>query len=179
MSDRVRTLRIKKEYDQIIREDTRKDGVSINSFFNKLLEKYLMTYRYVNSFPCIIIPSDIIKEFLAEMPEAKIIKTAKKMGSYIPKHSLFIKRKDATLETSLELMEKVVSKHSNWYQFNSQNNNGHIELLLRHNLGKNWSIFLDTYYRTMFKQLFNVSLRNEVGSDSLVLKFSNTQKKSQ
>ena len=173
MESQVRTLRISREFDQIIKEDTKKDGVSINSFFNRLLEKYLMIYRHIDCFPCMIIPSEIIKEFLAEIPETKIIKTAKKMGTYVPKHELFLEGKDPNLENVLEFMEKGVSNHSNWYQFNAQSNNGNTKLLLRHNLGKNWSIFLDTYHKTMFKQLFNFNIKNEVGSDSLEIEFSN------
>ena len=175
MVDVIRTLRIKKEYDPIIKADAKKDGVSVNTFFNRLLEKFIMTYRFIDSFPCLIIPCEIVKEFLEEIPEEKISNAAKSMGFHIPKHSLFLKGKDPTLNNVLELMEKVVSHHSNWYQFNSQINNGKIKLLLRHNLGKNWSIFLDMYYRAMFEQFFNFTLKTEVGADSLVIKISNTQ----
>lgn len=176
MSTNIRTLRINKEYDQIIKDETKKEGVSINSFFNKLLEKYMMTYRFVDSFPFIIIPSEIMKEFLAEMSETKIIKIAKNMGSYIPQHTIFLIGKDLNLKNVLELMEKVIGQHSNWYHLHSQTNNGNTKLLLRHTLGNNWSIFLDTYYKTLFKQLFNITVTNEVGTDSLAIKISNTQK---
>ena len=176
MDEVVRSLRIKNEYDQIVKDASKKEGISINSFFNRLLEKYLMTYRFVKIFPLMIIPRDIIKEFITEMPEPKIIESAKKMGAYVPKHSIFLEGKKSNPKTCLEFMEKVVGQHSNWYQFNSQTNNGKIKLLLRHDLGKNWSIFLDTYYKTMFKQLFDLTITNEVGDDSLIIKIPKNQK---
>ena len=175
MADVIRTLRIKKEYDQIVNEEAKKGGVSVNSFFNQLLSRYILTYRFVNLLPCLIIPCEIVKEFLEVIPEEKISKAAIIAGSYLPKHSLFLKGKDPTLNNVLELMEQATSHHSNWYQFNSQTNNGKTKLLLRHNLGKKWSIYLNSYYKTLFKQLFNIIIKTEIGEDSLAFKLPHAQ----
>lgn len=173
----IRTIRVKKEYDQIVKEDTKKEGISVNSFFNKLLEKYTMTYRFVNSFPCLIIPCDILREFLGYIPPEKIIEIAEKMGQYIPKHSIFLRGKNPNLKNVLEFIEKCISQHSNWHKFNIQINNGKSKLLLRHTFGKNWSIFIEKYYKSMFKQLFNYTIKTELGPDSLVIIIPETHQK--
>ena len=170
----IRTIRIKKEYDQIVKEDTKKEGISVNSFFNKLLEKYTMTYRFVEIFPCLIIPCEILREFLKNIPPVKVIEIAEKMGSYIPKHSIFLRGKTSNLNNILELIDKCISQHSNWHNFSIQNNNGKIKLLLRHTFGNNWSIFLETYYKSMFKQFFNYTIKTEVGSGSVIIKIPET-----
>ena len=165
----IRTIRVKNEYDQIVKEDTKKEGISVNSFFNKLLDKYSTTYRFVKSFPCLIIPWEILTEFLINIPPEKIKKTAEKMGSYIPKHYLFLRGKKPNLKNILELIEKCTSQHANWYNYSIQNNNDNLKILLRHRLGNNWSLFIETYYKTMFKQLFNSIIETEIGPDSVII----------
>ena len=120
----------------------------------------------------------MVRGLLEGLTKERITKDGKAAGSYIPKHSFFLEEKDQTIENMLQLMEKVASSHSNWYQFNSQTTNGKYRLLLRHRLGKNWSIYLNAYYQTLFKQLFNTTIKSEIGEDSLAIIFpkKSTQK---
>ena len=57
------------------------------------------------------------------MNERTIIKLGKKFGSYIPKHSLFLKGEFPTIDNVLDLM-KTSCQNSNWYQVNSQDFKG-------------------------------------------------------
>jgi hypothetical protein len=61
------------------------------------------------------------------------------------------------------------SQHSNWYQFQRQNINGKITILLRHRLGKKWSIYLNAYYNALFKKLIDVPIKFEIGENSLAI----------
>jgi len=176
LADVIRTLRIKKKYDAVITEEAKKSGASVNSFFNQLLDRYVMTFRFIDVFPCLIIPSEMVRGLLENVTEEKIIKEGKAAGSYIPKHSLFLEEKEQTIDNILLIMEKVMIQHSNWYQFNSQTTNGKTKLLLRHKLGKNWSIYLNAYYQTLFKQLFNITIKSEIGKDSLAITFTKNTK---
>ena len=168
LADVIRTLRISKENDSVIVEGAKKDGFSINSFYNHLLNRYVNTFRFIDVFPCLVVPSKFVRELLDELPEDKIIKIGKNLGSYMPKHSLFLNGKTPTIDNVLESM-KTTCQNSNWYQFNSQTTNGKLKLLLRHKLGKNWSIYLKSYYQTLFKQLFKTTIKSEIGEDSIVI----------
>ena len=57
IKDIVLTIRTKGEYDNIIREEAKTRGVSLNSLINQIIEKHIVTYRFVDSFPCLIITS--------------------------------------------------------------------------------------------------------------------------
>jgi hypothetical protein len=116
----------------------------------------------------LIIPCEVVKDVFDEMNEETIIKLGKKFGSYIPKHSLFLKGEFPTVDNILLLM-KTNCQSSNWYQVNSQDFNGIKKILLRHNLGRKWSIYLSEYYLTLFKQLFDLKIETEIGNDSLVV----------
>jgi len=118
-----------------------------------------------------VLPCEFVREFLDELLEDKIIKMGKNLGSYVPKHSLFLNGKTPTIDNVLEKM-KTKSQNSKWYQFNSQTTNGKLKLLLRHKLGKNWSTYLNSYYQTLFKQLLKTTIKLEIGEDSIVITIS-------
>ena len=178
IKDVILTIRTKSESDSVIREEAKKRGVSINSLINQIFERYVITYRFIDSFPCLIIPSEIITGWLDGMTEEHIIKIGKHAGSFVPKHSLFLSGATPNLDTILSTMEKKVGQHSNWYQFQSQENNGKINLLLRHNLGRKWSTYLSAYYSALFEDILNISIKFQIGDNSVAIMFPKTIKQS-
>lgn len=178
MSNVIRTIRTNCEFDKTIKEEAKKQGISINSLINQIIERYVITYRFIDTFPSLIIPSEIITGWLDGMTEEHIIKIGKHAGSFVPKHSLFLSGATLNLDTILSTMEKKVGQHSNWYQFQSQENNGRINLLLRHNLGRKWSTYLSAYYSALFEDILNISIKFQIGDNSLAIMLPKTIKQS-
>ena len=164
----IRTLRLDEKLDSFVVNDAKENRLSINAAYNQILDRYVNCFRLVDKFPCLVIPCDIIRDFLGEIPEDKVKKLGKIFGAYLPKHSLFLKGEGLTTENMLEFM-KTTCQDSNWYQFNIQNTNGTKKLLLRHNFGRNWSIFLDEYYHSIFKDILNIKMKSEIGDESLII----------
>ncbi|MFZ7138738.1 MAG: hypothetical protein ACOWW1_10020 [archaeon] len=167
-SSLIRTLRLDEKLDSFVVNDAKENRLSINAAYNQILDRYVNCFRLVDKLPCLVIPCDVIRDFLYEIPEDKVKKLGKIFGSYLPKHSLFLKGEGLTTENVLEFM-KTTCQDSNWYQFNIQNNNGTKNVLLRHGFGRNWSIFLNEYYHTIFKEVLNVKMNSEIGDGSLVI----------
>ncbi|MEJ2114161.1 MAG: hypothetical protein P8X62_10890 [Flavobacteriaceae bacterium] len=167
MANVIRTIRTSNENDEIIREEAKKQGVSMNSLINQIIEKYVTTYRLIESFPCLIIPCEMVKGWLDGMAEDFIFGEGAIAGSFVPKHGLFLNKMTPNLENVLFAMEKRVGQHSNWFQLQRYKANGKLNLLLRHNLGKKWSIFLNAYYTTLFEELLKIKVETEVGEKSL------------
>lgn len=167
----VRTLRLNERFDAFVVNDAKENRLSINAAYNQILDRYINCFRLVDKFPCLIIPCDIARNLLDEMSEEKVKKLGKIFGSYLPKHSLFLKGEGLTTENVLKYM-KTTCQDSNWYQFNIQNNNGAKKVLLRHTFGRNWSIFLNEYYHTIFKEILHVKMKSEVGDESLIISMS-------
>ena len=171
----IRTLRLDKKADSFVQKEAVCRGISVNRMYNQLLEGYVNSFRLIEKFPCLTIPCDVIKEIFDEIPEQKIKNLGSKFGSYLPKHSLFLREQDLTLENVLKFMESTC-QDSNWFQFNFQNNNGSNKLLLRHKYGKNWSVFLKEYYKTLFQDIFKIESKILVGDNSVVISFSSKLK---
>ncbi len=169
MSDVIRTIRTNEDFDSILREEAEKFGISINCLLNQIIERYVFSYRFIDVFPFLVIPSEMIRGLINGLSEEQLKKEGNSAGSFIPKHCLFLKGMTTTLEDVLVCMEKMESQHSNWYQFQRQNINGKIIILLRHRLGKKWSIYLSAYYNALFKKLIDVPIKSEIGENSLAI----------
>lgn len=176
MSTVNRSIRINKECDDELKKEAKNRGISLNSLVKQIIEKYVTTYKLIETFPCLIIPHEMIKGWLDGLTEDFIIGKGTKAGSYVPKHGLFLNKMSPNLDNILWVMEKRAGQHSNWYQFQYQKNNGQLNLLLRHNLGRKWSAYLNAYYSTLFKELLNMNIESEIGEKSLEIFLNETNK---
>ncbi|MBN2261198.1 MAG: hypothetical protein JW702_11670 [Clostridiales bacterium] len=164
----TRTLRLKKEPDTIMVNDAKENGLSINTYYNQVIDKFVNSFRLIDKFPCLAIPCEMIKEFLNEIPEEKMVRLGKIFGQYIPKQSLFLREKDLSAQNMILLM-KTAGQDNNWFQFNDQNHNGQSKIMLKHQNGINWSIFLKNFYQTIFHEIFKTKIKIDVGNNSLVI----------
>ncbi|MDG6222297.1 MAG: hypothetical protein QCH99_03445 [Candidatus Bathyarchaeota archaeon] len=164
----IRTLRLKKEPDNIMVKDAKENGLSVNTVYNQVIDRYVNSFRFIEKFPCLAIPCEMIKEFLNEVPEQKIITLGKMFGQYIPKHLLFLKEKDLNAQNLISLM-KTAGQDNNWFQFNEKNYNGHPKIMLRHQNGLNWSIFLKNFYQTIFYEIFKTEIKIDICNNSLLI----------
>lgn len=169
MSDVIRTIRTKGDFDDVLREEAKKFGISINSLLNQIIERYVLSYRFIDVFPCLVIPSEMIRGLLNGLSEDQLKEEGYAAGSFIPKHSLFLKGMTPNLEDVILCMENMLSQHSHWYQFQCQTINGRMTMLLRHRLGEKWSIYLNSYYTALFKKLLDITIKSEIGENSLAI----------
>ena len=176
MTDIIRTIRTNREWDTILKDEANSRGISINCLLNQIIERYVFSYRFIDVFPCLVVPCEMIKGLLDGLTEEQLIKEGDAAGSFIPKHSLFLKGLTPSLEAVMLCMENNVSQHSNWYQFQCQKINGRVTMLLRHQLGRKWSIYLEAYYAALFKKLINVTITSEIGENSLAIKLTKSIK---
>ncbi|KON30278.1 hypothetical protein AC477_05095 [miscellaneous Crenarchaeota group-1 archaeon SG8-32-1] len=170
MTDIIRTIRTNREWDTILKDEANTRGISINCLLNQIIERYVFSYRFIDVFPCLVLPCEMVKGLLEGLTDEQLIKEGQSAGSFIPKHSLFLKGLIPDLDTIMLCMENNVSQHSNWYQFQCHKINGRITMLLRHQLGRKWSIYLQAYYSALFKKLINLQIKSEIGENSLAIK---------
>ena len=170
MTDIIRTIRTNREWDTILKDEANSRGISINCLLNQIIERHVFSYRFIDVFPCLVVPCEMIKGLLDGLTEEQLIKEGDAAGSFVPKHSLFLKGLTPSREDVMLRMENNVSEHSNWYQFQCQKINGRVTMLLRHQLGRKWSIYLEAYYAALFKKLINVPITSEIGENSLAIK---------
>jgi hypothetical protein len=176
IKDTVLTVRIKPEFHKIIKKEAKNQGISLNSFINQLIERFVISYRFVDSFPCLIIPSKIIEQLLKGIPEKHLIDVGSHSGSFIPKHSLFLSGLTENLDNVMFCMEKKVGQYSNWFSLEREKNENNASLLLRHDLGKKWSIFLNSYYSKLFSELLNIKIKTEIEKNSITITFPKVEK---
>jgi hypothetical protein len=171
MGDVIRTIRIKENLNNLIKDETKNKDLRINSFFNRLLEGYMFCYSQIEELPCMVVATEIFKEIIKELPAEKLVEKAKEAGMWIPKHALAnMNFNTITVEEFLNVIKKGVSQYSNWHTFKIHTSKNKYELFFAHQLGKAWSIYLSEYYKTLFKEIFNIQIQTEINPKSIKIK---------
>ncbi len=74
--------------------------------------------------------------------------------------------------TVIDFVTTVLDKYSNWYNSEYHIMEGKEILHLRHDLGKNWSIFLAEVISTLFEQVLNNKVKIDFLDSSLTIEVS-------
>ena len=65
----TRTIRIDEGYDEIIKYEAERRGVSVNTILDQLLRKYVQSYRYFENLTAITLSSPTLQTLLEVIEE--------------------------------------------------------------------------------------------------------------
>jgi hypothetical protein len=169
----IRSVRIRKELDDILEKDAKAKRVSVNSLISMIMTKYAEMDRYNERFGTITLRRDGFRSILEAIEDDKITALAKEIGSQIPKQFLLFWFKKANVETYLEYLS-LVCKYSGFAEYEVDTNEdetGYIITLI-HDLGEKWSIFLRNWLEQGMKTTIGiVPTVFDISKNTVVVKF--------
>jgi hypothetical protein len=75
------------------------------------------------------------------------------------------------LESVLEMLNKITGPYFRWFVFSHTVRGRDHRILLSHDIGQKWSIFLEAYMRSFFLELLDISVRSSFTDNAVVLEF--------
>jgi hypothetical protein len=169
----IRSVRIRKELDDILEKDAKAKRVSVNSLISMIMTKYSEMDRYNERFGTITLRREGFRSILEAIEDDKITTLAKEIGSQIPKQFLLFWFKKADVETYLEYLS-LVCKYSGFAEYEVDTNEdetGYIITLI-HDLGEKWSIFLRNWLEQGMKTTIGiVPTVFDISKNTVVVKF--------
>ncbi|MCW4051459.1 MAG: hypothetical protein NWE89_17190 [Candidatus Bathyarchaeota archaeon] len=164
----TRTIRIDEAYDDVLRYEAERSGVSVNTIVDQILRKYSQSYRFLeNSAVIVAIPT--LVSFLETLDEAIIGELGKAAGSEHPKELLLKRGLPLTYEAAVWYIIELLGKNSGWYRATYHNREDKDIIHLSHTLGRKWSVFVNEYVVEFFKRVLEISPETEIGSSSVTL----------
>lgn len=155
----TKTIRMDSEILRYIHEDAQMKNISDNSLIQSILLRYVISDRYIEDYPIIVVVQDMITSFLENIPSEEVREIGQRIGLNTPR-SIFLMKGivDPTLESVLWYIENNHDKYARWFKFN-HHRIGKLNLLhMRHNLGEKWSYFLSGYMKGFFKSILDVEV---------------------
>jgi len=170
------SFRLDKEWLEVLREEAERQGISINALHNKILKKYCHHGRWVERMKPVLMSRSIIADIIGCCPEDQIEEIARTSGSSGTKNSLRTLGINPTYDSVKYFIKDNLGKSANWFDY-SQHTRGKTDIIhLRHELGRNWSVFVANQAATIFKSLLDITTKTEILDDCATLEILNQEK---
>jgi len=174
MPKTTRTVRVENYLLEMLKVQARKAGVSENALVGSVLENYLKVGVWTETMPVIMLRKEHLVSFLKPLPDAEIAAIGRELGREVTQESVRFMYPDFTPQTFLDILE-AQSKYMRWGAYTTSWKGSVLDLYVRHDFGRKWSVFLEAYVGQEGANLLDSDVEGHVAEGMISLKF--TQKK--
>lgn len=172
-----RSFRIDEEWIKVLNEEAEKQGISVNSLMNRLLQQYAYL-RYMLRYGAITLTRKGFLGILESCPEESIRENARKAGSTIARDLLLTMGVQANYNFLVSLHKQLLSEFAGWFECDHHVRQDKEIFHLRHELGNKWSIYLAEAASEMFKFILNKEVAIEFSDSSVTITMPRQNKNS-
>jgi hypothetical protein len=155
------TFRIHENILRELRKEAKDREISINVLVNQVFRRYIEWDSYEPKVGMIPIAKPVVMELFENISEAKIIEIAQNVGNDAVKDiALFMKHR-MDVESFLEWFETRMKTSS--IEISHQrlgDTNGVHSYMIKHDLGKNWSIYHKTIFEYILQGVLQKPMKN-------------------
>ena len=151
----TRTFRIENKYDESLREEAEKKGISVNNLANQILKRYTESIRYFGRGQSITLSPRTFEHIISGLSDEEIMDAGKKSGRSLPKDRLLMRGMPINRESVIWYITDVLGGYNDWFTCDIHERKDHTFLHLRHVYNMKWSIFVKNYIETLCMELID------------------------
>lgn len=163
-----RSFRIDEEWLMVLNEEAKRQGVSVNSFLNRLLQQYAHL-RYMLRYGAITLTRKGFVTILECCPDEKLLENGKNAGTDTLKDIFRTMGVTPNYSFLISLIKRLLSDFAGWFECDFHTKPDKDILHLRHQLGKKWSIYLSGVATGTFETLLNKEVEIETSDSSVTI----------
>ena len=170
----TRTFRINEAWDLILDEEAERQKMSINALVNKILRRFALFDRYTDRIGILRLPSRSFAEMIKSIPQEELAKLGEKNGSLDAVDFFSSMGHPPEYETFVYLVKEHFGnpKFAGWFQCFYHSLESHDLFHLQHNLGRKWSVFVDSYLHTILEKMTSVKAETKIYEYAVTIKVS-------
>jgi len=173
----TKAIRIPGSIDQVLQLEAKNRNISVNGLVTSILTKFAEWDRYAERFGFVTIPNQILKKLVTVADESTIAQVASELGPELLGSEVTFWYKQATLESFIEWFS-TFTRYSGLHKTEITRTDGEYVIVLKHELDRNWSIFLKYYFDTAFKARLGITLETEIDQYQVLPRLPSTSPKS-
>ena len=163
-----RSFRIDQEWLTVLTQEAEKQGVSVNSLLNRLLQQYAYL-RYMMRYGAITLTRQGFMSILECCPDEKIQEKGQNAGANIVKDLLQTMGVPPTYGFILCIIKKILSEFAGWFECDHHIKPDKEILHFRHDLGPKWSTYLAAITAGTFNELLDTKVNIETTNNSVTV----------
>ena len=166
----VRSIRISKALDEVIRQDAEEAGLTVNSMISSILTRYAEWDRFAEPFGFVTLAREGFRALLNEIEEDRLVAIAENFAPSLARDLAlhFFKRVD--FDTFFRfLLAQLRYGHLAEYQVETGEQAD--TLTLHHELGRRWSLLLAEGIGHSFESIAKISPESAVEENTFILSF--------
>lgn len=173
----TRTFRIKDEWDLVLHEEAERQKISVNVLIDKILRRYCLFGRFTDRINILNFSNRTVKELIKFITAEKLAEEGKKLGSLDAIDFFNSLGYPTKYDTFVYLVTEHFGNpnHNRWFQcFHHKMPNQDL-FHLQHNLGRKWSVFLDSYLRSLLRTINKTKIDSRIYDFAVTLKIKRPQ----
>ena len=166
------TFRINENVLEKMKENTEDRDISLNTLANQIFKRYIEWESYQPKLGMIPIARPVLIQLFENIDEEKIVDIATNVGRDVVKDiALFMKHR-IDIDSFLEWFETRIKTASVEISHQEMDGNRKVHsYIIKHDLGKNWSLFHKTIFESILQELLGRALK-EVSMTSTMFSFT-------
>jgi hypothetical protein len=168
----TRTIRIDEGYDDILKYEAERRGISVNTILDQQLKKYVQSYRYFENLSAVTLSASSLHSLLEVISEEEMLTIGEKLGKEKPFELILKRGIRPCYESAKWYILDVLGDQSGWLSaaINLRENSEIIHL--SHPFGIKWSLFLQGYFGVFFKKVVGLTPEVDVLTGSVTFTFN-------
>ena len=167
---KIQSLRLKIKLHDTLSSEAERQGISISSLINLVLQEYADYGSIDARLGIVLIGPNILTAFIHLLSDKQVEEVGREFGSDLsgPQFLAELGLK-LTFESAKHLMNDILGKYSKWFESSITEDGGRIVIHLNHHLTKKWSLFLKGYCTSLFERTGLKVIKASVSSYSTTI----------
>jgi hypothetical protein len=172
---KLRTVRLPVALDSALEEEAGKRTMSTNSFIISILEKFDEWDRQAERFHFMAFPKEQVRDEFAALEDLTLMKRlARSAGATVPREMMLFWFKDVNLESFLKYLA-LQARYQRYAHYEIRHHDEKTTIIAKHDLGPNWSAWLEGYIGEAIKSNLGVTPRIESSPNTVRFEFQNSK----
>jgi predicted transcriptional regulator YdeE len=167
----IRTFSMRKDLVEALEKEAHSRGISVSTLLNQTVDRSVHQVWPSEKSGVLSLASDIVRGFLDHMSVEDVVKVGVSSAQEHKGRALILYGTEQRLESVLEMLDKITGPYFRWFVFTHTVNGRDHRILLNHDIGKKWSIFLEAYMKSFFLELLEIPVRSSFTDNAVVLEF--------
>jgi hypothetical protein len=172
---KLRTVRLPVALDSALEEEAGKRTMSTNSFITSILEKFDEWDRQAERFHFMAFPKEQVRDEFAALEDVTLMKRlAKSAGATVPREMMLFWFREVNLESFLRYLA-LQARYQRYAHYEIQHHDEKTTIIAKHDLGPNWSVWLECYIGEAIRSNLGVTPRIESSPNTVRFEFQNSK----